>query len=182
MAFLLVIHSLCHGWRDALALRRFRKNREHLVDTGKQYDGCGVPAAIMQDIVATWMHKRPLPFLSSAGFKDIGSVFEWFRARGVRIVAYSDFPAIEKLQALGLEADMVVCSEDAEIGTLKPHPKGLAYIMHILGLKPHECLMIGDRESRDGAAARAHKMPFLLCKGPNFYTDMLTSLRAFERT
>lgn len=178
MAFLLLMHALRGGLMDALCLSKYRKQRERIADLGLplsgQYQNCGVPEDTCKDIVAGWMQHRPLPYLMTARYTDVDTVFERLRTHGVMIGVFSDYPATLKLGALGLRADITISADDA--GAIKPNPAGLRLFCQKSGLKATECLMIGDRDSRDGEAARRAGMPFLLCRGRNFYTDMLTKL------
>jgi putative hydrolase of the HAD superfamily len=76
------------------------------------------------------------------------------RRHGKLIGIFSDYPASLKLNALGLKADFIVSAGDAEIGALKPDPRGLAHLMLRAGTGPDSTLMIGDRVERDGHVAR----------------------------
>ena len=49
----------------------------------------------------------------------------------------------------------------AEVGFAKPNPGLLNLACRALGVEPTECLLVGDHEAEDGAAARAAGMPFL---------------------
>jgi HAD superfamily hydrolase (TIGR01549 family) len=173
MACALGMHALRGGYRDVRLLREFRRNREHLSDTRQpvtfQYKDPYVRA-----LVEEWIHRRPLHVVKNYRFTHIERVFDALRVRGIKIGICSDYPAVEKVASLGLAADVAVCAQD--VGYFKPHPAGLVRIVDTLGIAPDQCLMIGDRDNRDGAAARAIAMPFLLCKGRNFYIDMLNSL------
>ena len=51
---------------------------------------------------------------------------------------------------------------DKEIMSLKPEPKGLMEILRQWKLKPSEAVMIGDRDSKDGQAARNVGMDYII--------------------
>jgi len=53
-----------------------------------------------------------------------------------------------------LTADHVVFAGDEGIGLLKPHPRGLEFLMAAAGVEPHETVVVGDRVDRDGLAAQ----------------------------
>ncbi len=86
-----------------------------------------------------------------------------FRGRGGRTALVSDYPARDKLRAIGsLELFEVVVASGEPGGPLrlKPDPSGMLRAAEALGVAPAECLVIGDREDADGAAARAAGMTF----------------------
>ncbi|MBF1704271.1 MAG: HAD-IA family hydrolase, partial [Selenomonas sp.] len=60
----------------------------------------------------------------------------------------------DKLSRLGIKTEHIYDSTQPEINAFKPNPDGLLYIMKTLKLKKAECLMIGDRDDRDGECAR----------------------------
>jgi phosphoglycolate phosphatase/putative hydrolase of the HAD superfamily len=77
----------------------------------------------------------------------------------------SDYPATSKLLALGLSDyfDQVVSNGETEgLRRIKPSPDGYLLAAQLLGCDPEECLVIGDRDDADGAAARAAGMRFRL--------------------
>lgn len=81
---------------------------------------------------------------------------------GIRLVVLSDYGhAKEKLHALGLELslfDWVVSAP--ELGGLKPAPQLLNWVAEKMGVQPHQCLVIGDREDTDGELARSTNARF----------------------
>jgi putative hydrolase of the HAD superfamily len=48
------------------------------------------------------------------------------------------------------------------IGSMKPDPKGLKVILSDIGLKSEEVLMVGDRYEKDGLAAKACEMDYII--------------------
>jgi FMN phosphatase YigB (HAD superfamily) len=118
--------------------------------TGEQ---AGVPGDQVREIVADWIEHRPLRHLARCTVPGVRQLFAGLRRRGKQVAIWSDYPASGKLKALGLEADIVLASGDAGVRILKPHPRGLEWIMSAAGVGRDETLMIGDRDDRDGAAA-----------------------------
>lgn len=114
----------------------------------------GVGRAQVEEIVDEWLHQRPLVHLRACRYPGIKELFVALKESGKKVGIFSDYPAIDKLDALGLEADFVTCAEDPDIGILKPHPRGLETIIAAAGVARLETLMIGDRVERDGEAAR----------------------------
>lgn len=113
-----------------------------------------VTPARVAAVVADWIETRPLPHLRSARIAGADTLFAQLRQSGRTIGVLSDYPADAKLAALGLAADIVVAAGDAEVGVMKPHPRGLEQVIARAGVAPDATLMIGDRPERDGEAAR----------------------------
>ena len=74
----------------------------------------------------------------------------------------SDYPAADKLGALGLEVDLQVSAIDDEVERLKPHPRGLQHVLELAGIEPDRTVMIGDRLERDGECARRAGTKYLI--------------------
>jgi putative hydrolase of the HAD superfamily len=89
-------------------------------------------------------------------------LFRGLRKQGKKIGIYSDYPARAKLEAMELDADVIVCAGDADVGVLKPHAKGLHVLMSRATMNAAETVLIGDRAERDGLAARAANVRALI--------------------
>ena len=122
----------------------------------------GRPREEIRALVSEWMERRPLRRLRAARVRGAGRLFAGLRAKGVRVAVWSDYPVADKLAALDLDADDTASAGDADVGRLKPDPAGLRVLLDRAGCTPSEAVMIGDRESRDGEAARALGVAFLL--------------------
>lgn len=110
-------------------------------------------------LVQEWIQLRPLPLLRSCRWPQVQAVFAGLRAAGKPVWALSDYPAADKLRALGLQVDGAVSATDAEIARLKPDPRGLQAILARTGVPASRALMIGDRMDRDAAAAQRAGVP-----------------------
>jgi phosphoglycolate phosphatase/putative hydrolase of the HAD superfamily len=110
-------------------------------------------------LVQEWMQQRPLPLLRACRWPQVQAVFAGLRAAGKPVWALSDYPAADKLRALGLQVDGAVSATDAEIARLKPDPRGLQAILARTGVPAARALMIGDRMDRDAAAAQRAGVP-----------------------
>lgn len=153
-------------------LATFRRQRETLADEeaegiGRlQYErpagALGLPAARVEAVVAEWILERPLRHAALCRRAGARRLFATLRASGRHVAVWSDYPAAGKLAAMGLEAEVVVTAEDPEVDRLKPQPAGLVRVLDLLGLSPAEALMVGDRDERDGEAARRLGCPYLL--------------------
>jgi putative hydrolase of the HAD superfamily len=111
-------------------------------------------ATEIRAVVDQWIERRPLPYLAACIYPGVAALFSGLRRQGKIIGVLSDYPAVAKLDALGLEADHILCAGDHGIGVLKPNPRGLQVMMETAGAAPGETVLIGDRADRDGEAAR----------------------------
>ena len=103
-------------------------------------------------IVSEWIETRPLRYLRSCLFPGVPQLFAGLHRAGKKIGIFSDYPATEKLAAMGLAAHHVVAASD--IGLLKPHAEGLQSLMAAASATARETLFIGDRADRDGVAGQ----------------------------
>ncbi|HEV7319999.1 MAG TPA: HAD family hydrolase [Ensifer sp.] len=153
-------------------LRAFRDCREELGEAmatdiaTRQFalaaERCGRPVATVKATVEEWIERRPLDILRSCRCRGVERVFAGLAAEGKTLAVLSDYPAARKLKALGLDADIVVCGTDPEVGVLKPHPAGLAHVLNRAQATPETAIMIGDRVDRDGAVAKGLGMRALI--------------------
>lgn len=172
MAAELVMHTLKR--RDPTVvriLRDYRQRREALAEAGAAgFDGllidgcaraCGASPEEVRAVVVEWIERRPLVHLAGAAVVGAADVFARLTEAGVQVAVWSDYPVRDKLAALDLRADIVLAATDPELDRLKPDPRGLTMIMERAGVSAPETLMVGDRDERDGAAARALGVDFL---------------------
>ena len=84
--------------------------------------------------------------------------------QGIQVGVFSDYPVLDKLQALGLAGMMslTLCATDPEINAFKPHPKGFLHACALWGVFPEEVLYIGDRPEVDACGAANAGMPCAL--------------------
>lgn len=156
-------------------LSAFRRRREALgtataVDFAvAQYDLPGRPAETVRALVEDWIEQRPLPLLRECRTAGADTLLARLARRHV-VAVFSDYPAEAKLAALGLSARLAVSAE--QVGRLKPDPAGLYHLMAEAGVPPERTLMIGDRDDRDGEAARRAGVRALI-RGRDFrhFTD-----------
>jgi phosphoglycolate phosphatase/putative hydrolase of the HAD superfamily len=113
----------------------------------------GCRPAEVQARVEDWMERRPLRWLAACRRPGIAALFDALRAQGKQVAVLSDYPALDKLAALGLRADPVVWAGDAGVGRLKPDPRGLRQILARTGVAADRTVVVGDRADRDGAVA-----------------------------
>lgn len=179
----MIKHALCHPLRikELFAVKKFREIREKwdtLPDRETTGDADGADLAKAQyryvagllhmessavrEAVEAWMYERPLAFIASCRDEEAARLMESLRERGIANYIFSDYPIEDKLKALSLSAEGYYAATDARIGVLKPDPKSLFLIMSEHGLKAEDLFVIGDRDSRDGEAARRAGCAFLI--------------------
>lgn len=103
--------------------------------------------------VSKWIETRPLRYLKSCRYDGVVELFDRLRNSGRKIGVLSDYPASDKVVALGLKADHVISANDPGIGVMKPNTAGLLAIMNRAGVGPDSTVVIGDRIDRDGQVA-----------------------------
>lgn len=116
----------------------------------------------VRSVAAEWLEQRPLRHLIKYRYPGLPQLFQSLRVQGKKIGIFSDYPASQKLKAMELEADVIVCSTDKDVEVLKPHPRGLQVLMARAASNPAETVLIGDRPERDGLAARAANVRVLI--------------------
>jgi HAD superfamily hydrolase (TIGR01549 family) len=153
-----------HRWREAKILATFRRLRELYFEReepsllGAQYrwtaEALHIEPAEVRRIADEWLMRRPLRHLLRCRPHGLSELFIRLRSKRIKIGVFSDYPAAEKLRALGLEPDALACATDPHINRLKPHPAGLKHLCAQLAAAPCETLHIGDREDRDTPCAQ----------------------------
>lgn len=166
MALELMRHCLFRPWliREVLILFHFRRIRESLAEAGQSDVSrqqflltarkchCG-PEEVL-DVVDDWLYRRPLRHLARYRYPLVDSLLSFLSGRQIMIAVLSDHPAETKLKALQVEGVFSCSSQDPSIDKLKPDPAGVLHICSHWGIAPSQCLVIGDRDDRDGEAAR----------------------------
>lgn len=166
MARDLLVHALIRLDLATLSvLRTYRRKREEMGDAQvEDFDArlvaetaatAGRSPEQVRAVVSQWIDRHPLPYLRACRYAGLGELFAGLRRHGKTIGVLSDYPARAKLAALELTADHIVTADDADVGILKPHPRGLDTLIRRAGATPATTLLIGDRVERDGLAARA---------------------------
>ncbi|MFD2161645.1 HAD family hydrolase [Paradesertivirga mongoliensis] len=189
MLFALLSYYLIRPWRikELKMLRDFRSEREKRSGSvcedleNAQYAWCAAKGNYsipeLKKIVEHWMFKFPNQYLRGCMYPGTKSFFASLKQKGYLIAIYSDYKATDKLEAMNLNADLVVSSTDPHIDRLKPDPKALHYIAGEFGLKPEECLFIGDRQELDGQCAINAGWQYLIVEKKSFETfDFYTNL------
>lgn len=172
------------GWFAVRTLRQFRHDHEALreeVATGnalavtfpspfaaqlaRSAEALRMPVAQVQSVVQSWMFERPGKWIRRFPRRSLIAELRAFKAQGGRAALVSDYPAERKVTALGARDlfDVIVANgEQHGPRRLKPDPEGYLRAAELLQVAPSRCLVIGDRDDADGAAARAAQMAFRL--------------------
>jgi beta-phosphoglucomutase-like phosphatase (HAD superfamily) len=167
---------LLAGPRVIRILRQFRREHEALREQGAGYvpspyaeqltrtaARCNVPHQEVVAVVERYMFEVPSYYLARFVRRDLLREIAAFREGGGKTALVSDYPACQKLAALGATTlfDQVVASGEPDGPThLKPSPDGMLLAAARLGVEPARCLVLGDRADADGAAAAAAGMAF----------------------
>ena len=118
----------------------------------------------IERVVVEWIHQRPLKYLRLCRRRGIEAFLTFLESKGIQVGVFSDYPVLDKLQALGLAERMslALSATDPEINAFKPHPKGFLHACALWGLPPAEVLYIGDRREVDAVGAANAGMPCVL--------------------
>jgi FMN phosphatase YigB (HAD superfamily) len=168
---------LMGGWASIPTLRAFRQEHERLRSDGANGEiepyrlqllrtarRLGKTAWDIERVVRHWMFRRPGRWLKLFRRQALLAEVQRFRERGGRTALVSDYPAADKLAAMGAANlfDVVVASGEPEgPRRLKPHPDGLLLAAERLEVASSACLVLGDRDDADGEAARRAGMTFV---------------------
>ena len=159
----MLIHTIAKCDRNAISvISAYRRIREHLaaeevvdfepVLIAETAKATSMSPERVHAIVSEWIETRPLRYLRSCLFSGVPQLFAGLRRADKKIGIFSDYPATEKLAAMGLAAHHVVAASD--VGLLKPHARGLQSVMAAANAAAQETLFIGDRADRDGVAGQ----------------------------
>lgn len=173
-------------YKDLLILHTFRQEREKRTGyvgadlENAQFLWCAKKTNVSVDrvkkIVDHWIFDYPNPLLTSCIYPGVKELFRKLRERDIKIAIYSDYKAADKLDAMGLEADLIVSSTDQNIDRFKPDPMAITYIMNKLKVTSAECLFVGDREELDGQCAINAGISYLILqkksKPESFFADI----------
>jgi FMN phosphatase YigB (HAD superfamily) len=94
---------------------------------------------------------------------QLSALLKKLKERDIKMAVLSDYNFVEeRLEALQLELQYFdVLASNEEYGVLKPSKRPLETIAYKMGIEPAKILMVGDKESTDGAGALLAGMPFV---------------------
>ncbi len=113
-------------------------------------------------IADKWYNKVYLPTMVRAIHRyhhpreEVMAIVREGQRRGLTMAIYSDYGCVEdKLHALGIDPELFEVRIDAPAtGGLKPAKGSVNKLMKMLGADPKTTLFVGDRDDKDGEAAR----------------------------
>ena len=154
--------------RELFALYLFRKLREKQEWKAASFEALYreigerlfLPAERVETCIRRWMFESPLDILSASAYRDVISFVNAQHRAKKRIIIYSDYPAVEKLRALGLEYDAVFAFGENGIGEQKPSLNTMRRILSESGCTPEKLLYVGDRDDRDRPSAEMAHIPY----------------------
>jgi FMN phosphatase YigB (HAD superfamily) len=150
------------GVKTAGFLRRYRRAQEQLRATGAGLDqlqaACrtsGVDLRWGADCVREWIERRPLDLVAKAIYPGLKPLLLRAAERGIKLAVVSDYPAQEKLRALGIDRcfSCVLSPSDPRMGRFKPDPSGILAVLRELKIEAGSAVYVGDRPEVDAEAA-----------------------------
>jgi len=159
-----------HEVRRVLTFRRLRETlRERPCSSGalerlqyavvSQRLHCSV--LDVETAVEEWIYRRPTKWMRYCRRPGIERLLDFLENRGIARGVFSDYPAADKLAALGLSGrfDVIVSAVDADVGAFKPDARGFLAAAQRWKIPAHQVLYVGDRPDVDAAGAAAAGMP-----------------------
>jgi HAD superfamily hydrolase (TIGR01549 family) len=152
--------------KASLALRHYRKALEQLRLREQPCEDLhglqltlaarhgGAPESEVAECIQRWFVEVPRGLLRQSRYSGLTETLDAIAAAGLQMAVLSDYPAIEKLEALGVRHYFSVVVSAQEVGFLKPHSAGLLQVMRQLKVQPAEALYVGDRYDLDAGTAR----------------------------
>ena len=114
-------------------------------------------------IIQKWMFTIPLQIINKYQDHNLIRNIKLLQKQNKKIAIYSDYPAEQKSRAIGLSDIPCHDAADPLIDCMKPNPKGILHIMQLYDIcDPKKVLMVGDRKSLDGMAAKAAGTDYLI--------------------
>ena len=189
-----------HAWRPALGIRTLRVLRAYrrahealrtmpagtpdLADRQVQLacDWTGLSPAMVGACVTRWFEREPLDLVGRAVRDGVPECLQAARDRNVRLGVLSDYPAGEKLAAMGIAHffDVTVSAQDDAVRELKPSPRGLEVVLQSLAVECHRALYVGDRPEVDAAAAARAGVPCVIIgRRTNAHADRWVGLSSY---
>jgi phosphoglycolate phosphatase/putative hydrolase of the HAD superfamily len=158
-----------HRLKDLWILFNFRREREcHSGVCGDlermQYQWTAIRLHVsdqdVRQVVEKWIIREPLAYMRKFRQENVVTLLNELKHNGKKIAVVSEYPINDKMKALHLSVDAVICCVDADVDCFKPNPKGFLVASRRIGVPPNKCLVIGDRFDKDGEGAKRAGMLF----------------------
>lgn len=97
---------------------------------------------------------------------QLAEVFARLQQQDIKIAVFSDYPRVrQRIRALDFSDETMSAVSGIysaqDFGSQKPAPRPFLEIAASLGVRPNQCLVVGDRDDTDGAGARETGMGFI---------------------
>jgi FMN phosphatase YigB (HAD superfamily) len=116
----------------------------------------------LDNVIQYWMFEYPLRWVGRYADNYLISKLKEVQDRGVKVIIYSDYPADDKLEVLGIKPDYVFYPGISGIDSLKPSKEAMDLIVREVGIASGELVYIGDRQEKDGVSAQLVGISFAL--------------------
>lgn len=151
---------------DLRLIQKFRNLRENSNTTDGIYeliaDKYKKNKEYVKDFIDFWIYDNPLSAIKKTRDLEIINLIERLCQNNKKVVIWSDYKAVDKLKAIGLTINDVYTADDERVRELKPSPKALELIKMDFLVPNDKILMIGDRDSKDGEAARRASIDYII--------------------
>lgn len=168
MATRLIKYYLFHLNRikDLFIIKDFRSLRDKAENTDNLYELTAknnkVSVERVREVITNWIYNNPLDAVKKSRDVRLIEIIKTLQSNNKTVAIWSDYAAKDKLKALSIDCKYVYTAEDERVSELKPSPKGLKLIMEDLSIEPSKTLMVGDRMVKDGEAAKAANVDYLI--------------------
>ena len=150
-----------HRIRELYALYCFRKMREKSEYKFARFEDlynaiekkAYLPTKKIEESIRNWLFQVPLLVINACAYKSVITFANQQFDEGKKIFIYSDYPAEDKLDAIGMKHDVVFAFGEDGIDEQKPSLRIMETILSKSGLKPNQLLYIGDRDDKDRVSA-----------------------------
>lgn len=168
MAKRLLIFTIKNPFRilDLRIIQKFRSLRENSDTTDGIYELIAKKykkrEEYVRDFINFWIYENPLSAVNKTKDLEIIDLIHRLCSNNKKVVIWSDYKAIDKLKALNLDIEYVYTADDERVKELKPSPKALELIKMDFSVGNESILMIGDRDCKDGEAARRANVDYVI--------------------
>lgn len=170
MMFRLLAHYAIrpHRLKEIIILHCFRNCREKKEYKDKTIDElCSTLEERFNEsydtiyrIIKKWMFIVPLDLVKKYKYKDVISFINQQYVSRKTIVIYSDYPAIDKLEAIGINYNKVFVSGENGIVEQKPSWSAMNTLLSEISIPVNKLCYIGDRDDKDRASAEMIKVKY----------------------
>lgn len=155
-----------HKFKDLFVIKNFRSIREKALKVDELYDLAAKKSRVSveraESVIKKWIYDNPLDAVRESRDSQLIEIIDELKEAGKTVAIWSDYEADDKLKAMGINCEYVYTAEQERVGELKPSPKGLKLVMNDLGIDANKTLMVGDRMVKDGEAAKAAGVDYII--------------------